>query len=355
MASILNRGPHQWQVTIRRKGYPSQTKTLETKREAEAWAAIVESEMARGVFTDRTEVERTTLGDLVERYRDEMSPTKRSCRTELVTARRLLRHSLALRPLSTLRSVDFARYRKQRLSEGAANNSVRLELAYLSAVFTTARKEWSIEVRNFIQLVRMPPTTPGRNRRLVEDEESRLLAAARTSKAPAFDLCIILAIETGMRAGNLIQLRWEDIDFDRHVIYVARTKNGAGLVVPLSEKAETALRSYPCSRKTGRITSFYDSAALGAAFRVACKKAGIKGLNFHDLRHDAATRLAPLVTAPTLAKLMGWKTIQMAMRYYNPTEEELVTLRREAEVARTNNIASADKAARGKLLEAGRC
>lgn len=97
--------------------------------------------MARGVFADRTEMERTTLGDLVKRYSEEVSPFKRSCRSELVTARRLLRHPLALRPLATLRSVDFARYRKQHLAEGAANNSVRLELAYFSAMFNTARKE----------------------------------------------------------------------------------------------------------------------------------------------------------------------------------------------------------------------
>ncbi|WP_426195515.1 integrase [Massilia sp. DWR3-1-1] len=334
MASILNRGPHQWQVTIRRKGYPPQTKTFETKKRAEAWATIVESEMARGVFADRTEVERTTLGDLVKRYSEEVSPTKLSCRTELVTSRRLLRHPLALRPLATLRSVDFARYRNQRLSEGAANASVRLELAYLSTMFNTARKEWSIEVRNFLEQVRKPPATPGRKRRLLGDEESRLLAAARKSKAPAFELCVILAIETGMRAGNIMELCWEDVDFEHHLIYVERTKNGDELVAPLSEKAEAFLKSYQCPSKTGRIATFYDSAALSAAFRVACAKAGIKGLHYHDLRHDAATRLAPHVTTATLAKLLGWKTLQMAMRYYNPTPAELVAERRAAESAR---------------------
>jgi integrase len=222
-------------------------------------------------------------------------------------------------------------------------------------MFNTARKEWSIEVRNFIELVRMSPATPGRTGCLVGDEESRLLAAARESQAPAFELCVILAIETGIRAGNLIELCWEAIDFKRHVIYVARTKNNYGLVAPLSAKAEAALKSYQRSNKTGRITSFYDSAALAAAFRMASKKAGIEGLRFHDLRHDAATRLAPLVTAPTLAKLMGWKTIQMAMRYYKPTEDELVTLRRDAEAARAHNIASSGTAAWRTPLAAALC
>jgi len=340
MASILKRGPFQWQATIRRKGYPTQVKTFESKREADDWASGVESEMARGVWADRTELERTSLGDLIERYSNEVSPSKRSCRTELVTARRLLRHPLALRPLSTLRAVDFARYRDGRLEEGAANNSVRLELAYLSTLFNTARNEWSIEVRNFLERVRKPPAPNGRERRLIGDEESRLLAAAKKSRAPSFELCVVLAIETGMRAGNLMALRWEDIDFNRHVIYVGRTKNNEGLVVPLSYKAENALMNYSCKRKVGRITGFYDSAAVSAAFREACKKAGIRGLHFHDFRHESASRLAPLVTAPVLAKLMGWKTIQMAMRYYNPSSNELVELRRNAEAAQNQRLAA---------------
>lgn len=353
MATISNRGPYQWQATIRKKGYPPQSKTFETKKDAQAWSAIVESEMVRGVFADRTETERTTLGNLIERYSLEISPLKRSCRTELVTARRFLRHPLALRPLSTLRSVDFAKYRDERLSEGAAANSVRLELAYLSTMLTTAKKEWSIQVENFLEMVRKPPAPPGRKRRLVGDEEARLLTAVRDSDAQGFELCFILSIETGLRAGNIVELCWEDIDFEEHVIYVGKTKNGDSLSVPLSQTAEAVLKSYPCANKTGRIAKFYDTAGLGAAFRVACRKAGIQGLRYHDLRHDAATRLAPLVEAPVLAKLMGWKTLQMAMRYYNPTDEELVTLRREAEALRDRNLASSAVAAKAALCGGG--
>jgi hypothetical protein len=135
MASILNRGPHQWQATVRRKGYPTQCETFETKRVAEAWANKVEHEMACGAFIDTKKADRTTLGDLLIKYGQEVSPSKRSCRTELVTIRRLLRHPLALRPLSSLRNTDFSSYRQQRIEEGAANNSVRLELALLSTMF----------------------------------------------------------------------------------------------------------------------------------------------------------------------------------------------------------------------------
>jgi len=334
MASILKRGPYQWQATIRRKGYPTQTKTFETKSAADAWATIVESEMKRHVFIDKTEVERTTLGELLTRYGEEESPKKLSCRTELVTIRRLLKHPLADRSLASLRSTDFAKYRDERILGGAANNSVRLELALLSTMFSNARKEWSIPVDNFILNISKPTAPPGRERRLIDDEEKRLLAAARQSQATSLELCIILAIETGMREGNIVDLHWEQIDFKQKVIFLDRTKNGSGLTVPLSVKAEAALKAYRCESSRGRITRFYDAAGLGAAFRRARKIAGIDGLNFHDLRHEAASRLAPLVPTATLCKLMGWKSIAMAMRYYNATPQELLKIRRAAESAR---------------------
>lgn len=334
MASILKRGPYQWQATIRRKGYATRCETFETKAAAQAWATVIESEMARHVFVDKTELERTTLGEMLTRYGEEESPKKRSCRTELVTIRRLLRHPLAGRSLASLRSTDFAKYRDERILNNAANNSVRLELALLSTMFTHARNEWSIQVDNFILNVSKPSAPPGRDRRFIDDEELRLLSAARQSRAPSLELCIILAIETGMRAGNIVDLRWEQVDFQEKVIVVKRTKNEAALTAPLSIKAEAALLAFPRPSMGGRITNFYDSAGLGSAFRQACKVAGIVGLNFHDLRHEAASRLAPLVPTATLCKLMGWKSIAMAMRYYNATASELVTARRAAESAR---------------------
>ena len=78
MASIQKRGPYQWQAVIRRKGHPTQTRTFETKAKANAWVSIVESEMARNVFVDRSELEHTTLGDLLTRYGEEVS-VKNKC------------------------------------------------------------------------------------------------------------------------------------------------------------------------------------------------------------------------------------------------------------------------------------
>lgn len=80
----------------------------------------------------------------------------------------------------------------------------------------------------------------------------------------------------------------------------------------------------------GPLTTFHDSNGLGAAFRRACERCGVENLRFHDLRHEAASRLAPKMPVATLAKVMGWRTLQMAMRYYNPTARELVAAVRAA-------------------------
>ncbi len=323
MASINKRGPHQFQAQVRRKGYNTQTRTFETKREADAWATSVESEMNRGVFVDRSEAERTTFGEALDRYASEVTSEKRGWETEMHRIRALKKHPLAARSLASLRAVDFAKYRDERLKE-CSPATVKRELVIISHVFSTARKDWSLPVENPITDIRKPRAAKHRERRLLADEQARLLAAAEESKAATLAFCITLAYETGMRAGELVKLQWHQIDLPNRVIHLDITKNGDSRVVPLSEAAAAAIQALPRQIHGGRLTSFYDSRGLSAAFRRACERAGIQGLRFHDLRHEAASRLAPHMSAATLAKVMGWKTIQMAMRYYNPTAAELV-------------------------------
>ena len=108
MATLTYRGPYQWQAIVRRTGYPSQTRTFENKRDAQYWAATVESEMRRGLFIDRSEAERTTLGELLVRYRTEVTPMKRGKGPELSRLKRLIAHPIALLRLAQLRAVDFS-------------------------------------------------------------------------------------------------------------------------------------------------------------------------------------------------------------------------------------------------------
>ncbi|MCO1372500.1 site-specific integrase [Burkholderia multivorans] len=341
MASIIKRGPYQFQAQVRRKGYPTQTKTFESHKAALDWSTTVEAEMTNGIFVDRSALERTTFGDLLERYEKDETPHKRGREAELVRIRALKKHALAARPLSTLRKTDFAKYRDERL-ETCCSETVRRELVVISAVFTTAREVWEIPVGNPLAGVKWPAKGQHRERRLEGDEEVRLLEAASSSRTPALRLCIILAIETGMRSGEMVNLRWEQIDLEKHIIRLDMTKNGDARTVPLSERAEAAIRELS-PQASGRLTNFYDARGLRKAFKLACERAGINGLRPHDLRHEAASQLAPRMETATLAKVLGWRTLQMAMRYYNPTDDELVhaVRRPAARASRDGDIAVA--------------
>lgn len=137
-----------------------------------------------------------------------------------------------------------------------------------------------------------------------------------------------------MRAGEITGLKWAQIDLSCGIIRLDMTKNGDRRSVPLSNAARVAILALPRPIDGGKVVSFYDSRGLSVAFRRACKRAGIVGLRFHDLRHEVASRIAPHVATATLAKIMGWLGLQMAMRYYNAADQELVAVRRAAEAAR---------------------
>jgi len=333
MASITRRGNYQYQAIIRRKGYPAQIQTFETRAQAESWARITEAKMDTGHFQDRREIENTTLGQLLQRYLEEISVKKKGYVAERNRILQLQRHPMALRTLASLRAKDFAQYRNERM-EMVKENSVRLELAILSHLYTIAIKEWSLPLSHELKNIRKPQPGAGRERRLKGDEEERLRLAIgqRGEKRTRIWLkaCVDLAIETGMRAGEILTTEWSQVDLVTGVIRLKKTKNGCSRSVPLNPSAIEILENLPRDISGRLIPNFYDTSALDRVFKLACEEAGIVNLHFHDLRHEVASRLAPHMPAQTLAKVMGWKTIQMAMRYYNPTDEELVEAVRKA-------------------------
>ncbi|MBI4791852.1 MAG: tyrosine-type recombinase/integrase, partial [Deltaproteobacteria bacterium] len=225
MATIRKRGALQWEARIRRKGQPTQCQTFETKKDAEDWAREIESEMRRGVFICRKEVETTTLAEALDRYAREITVHKKGARQELLRIEAWKRRPLAQRFLATLRGQDFAKYRDERLAAGKSASTTRHELAIISHMFTIAQKEWGMEVlNNPVQAIRLPSAWQGaRDRRLQGDEEERLLAACGTSKNIALKDIVIVAIETAMRLGELLSLRWSEIDPQKRVARLIET------------------------------------------------------------------------------------------------------------------------------------
>lgn len=327
MATITKRGDYQYQAKIRRKGFPTQTKTFERKRDAQDWATIIESEMRRGVFVDRSGLERTTLGEALKRYQEEIASGHKSYTSLIARIKTWCAHPLASRTLASLKNTDFAHYANERLKK-VKPATVRRDLMVIAAVFTTARDDWELPVEESIlkPVLKRLTQDNARNRRITPEEKAALLHQAALYSEEAAP-CILLAIETGMRRGEIAQLQWEEIDLEAGIIHLgaAKTKNGEDRIVPLSLKAVTILSSLS-PNSSGRVfKDFSRPDSITQFFDRICKRANIKDLRFHDLRHEAASRIAPSVETATLAKIMGWKNIQMAMRYYNPTAKELVT------------------------------
>lgn len=295
--------------------------TFHTKARAERW----EREQKRKLDLGQPlgiEADRTTMGECLERYKREVSKKKRGHRQEAYIINRLMLHPLSHLPMSGVRGADVAALRDQLLDEGKSPSTVMKYLALLSHLFNTARREWGMEsLANPVELVKKPTVRNARNRRLEPGEEERLLAACGEYGNPWIAPMVEFAVETAMRKGEILSLRWEHVDLEKRTAHLPETKNGEARMVPLSPHAIKVLRSLPRSIH-GQVFCTSDYASR-KAFIVACKRAGIEGLRFHDLRHEATSRLAERFGIHKLAKITGHKDTKMLLRYYHPRAEEM--------------------------------
>ncbi len=328
MANFRKRGPSRWQAQIRVLGYPSQTKTFKTRAAAERWAKATEVEMARGEFVSRAEAESTTLGELLERYVAEVSPAKKGADSEIARVKALSRNALAARFLSTIRSVDIAQYRDERLKV-VASATVRRDLGVLSHAFEIARKEWGIYVLNPVRDIKMPANGKARERRLRTDlaigldEEALLLDACAKARNPYLLPLVRLAIETAMRRSELLSLKWCLIDLDRRIAHLPDSKNGQARTVPLSSIAITTLKSLQ-STNQNFVFSGLTAEGTKQAFARAAVRAKLDDFHFHDLRHEATTRLFERgLNIMEVASITGHKDLRMLRRYTHLQAEEL--------------------------------
>ena len=233
---------------------------------------------------------RPTLSDLLARYLECITPTKKSAVSERARLGAMRRRPIARLAAHRVTPADVAAYRDARLRE-VAPATVRRELGVLAHAFDVARREWGYKVKNPVREVRWPTEPRGRERRLVArfDEAGRLLDACRRARNPFLLPVVEFALETAMRRGEILRLRWEDIDLGSRTATLHETKNGYMRVVPLSSGALRVLRSLP-PRPSGHVFPVTGE-AVKLAFKRATRRAGLVDFRFHDLRHEATTRL----------------------------------------------------------------
>lgn len=321
MASFTKRGK-RWTAQVRLNGQ-SKSKTFDTKIEARNWAHEQEAVIRRHGDL----VVGKTLGDAFNKYANEVSPTKKGERWEVVRLNKLARDPIALISLVDLQTRDFEQWRDRAL-ETIKPSSFNRELNIVNAVLETARKKWRWIAVNPVNDLDRPKNPPHRDRRISDDEVERIcdgllfnenepISTQREYIAFAF----LFALETAIRQGELFKLRWHDVRLDEAFMRLTDTKNGTNRDVALSSRARHLLTMLDSDRQ-GLVIPF-NQRSCGQIFRGVVKMVGIDDLTFHDTRHEAITRLARKLDMLDLARMIGHRDPRSLMIYYNATATEI--------------------------------
>ena len=324
MANIRRR-QGRWQAQVRRKGYSQVTKTFTSKEAAKRWIKAVETDMERGEFKPRLDM---TVGQLIKRYQTDIIPKQKAHQSALVRCRRL-RRMLGKINLSDLSPAHLASYRDERL-KSIKPNTLKRELSILSSAINTAIIDWGIPIpSNPVAMTRIPKYDDSRDRRLKDGEEGKLLAIAK----PVYRRAIIIAVETAIRRGELLNIRKSHINFDKQTLHIPETKTDTPRTIPLSTRAIKALRDQIKSISDANVVQMERDPKLfsmsAPMFRHEIHKYRVKldmeDWRFHDLRHEATSRLFERgLNVMEVALVTGHQDLRMLKRYTHLRAEDLV-------------------------------
>ncbi len=339
MATIRKTPSGTWKAIIRKQGWPTVIKTFRIKRDAEDWARTTEDEMVRGVYVRRSVAEKLLFSDALERYGREITPTKKSS-TQSREVRRFgnLTKAFGKHSLASITPEMIANYRDMRLSEGLSANSVRLDLALMGHLYTVAIREWGTGLTiNPVSIIKKPTPGKSRERRLSPDEEIALMQEIERHSNPMLKWIVIIAIQTGMRHSEIVGLKRQQVDIERRVLLLHDTKNGDSRMVPLTIKATHALTealNNPVIPKDDDDLIFSGEPnsqgvrkpyVFAKSWRLILKRIGIEDFHFHDLRHEAVSRLVEGgLSDMEVASISGHKNMQMLKRYTHLRTEQLI-------------------------------
>lgn len=309
-----------FQLRLRRQGARVQFITFDTREEAEQARLKIESELSVSIIRDYASAAQTTLRDIMVRYRDEVVPGHKGADVESNRINRMLRsESFVDKKLAALCTEDLQDFITDRLTE-VAPATVDRDLDVLSQVIRYSADVWKIAAVEspFIGL-RRPKYFNERDLRLTPSEESSLLEAAQADENPYVEPAIILALETAARRGELLSIRKDDVFLDARYVLLRETKNGRPRKVPLTSRAlgVVAALMADCVSDDERLLKISANALKIAFFRRVVPASGIKDLHFHDLRHEAISRLAESgqFQLIELQAISGHRDTRMLLRY----------------------------------------
>ena len=318
MGCVRKRGK-SWNAQVRVSGWRSFTKSFSKKSDAVSWINELEHKLRSAPLPDVIIDTKVTLGELLLKYAEEISPTHKGCVPETCRLKSIARKWIGELDIRYLTKQHFIQYRDDRLKV-VKGGSVGSELALIKRVLNTSVKKWGYGIPyNPIKDIEFPKGSTARTRRFISDEKERLLTAAFSQRNIYIASIIEFAIETGMRRSEILKLRWCDVDLENGFASLFDTKNGEDRRVPLTRRCVEVLKTVP---KTNEQVFPISANCLRLAWNRARKKAGISDLRFHDLRHEAVSRFFEMgMSVPEVALISGHKDVRQLFRYthLNPT------------------------------------
>lgn len=306
-----------FQLRLRRQGIPDQFITFDSQAAAEQACLHMLANLSVSVVRDYSRATKTTLRELMERYLAEVVPSHKGADIETSRLRRLMRdEDFVDKKLAALCTEDLQDFITDRLTE-VAPSTVDRDLDVISQVIRYADDVWKIAaVDSPFKGLRRPKYFNERDRRLTSKEEVALLDAARRDENPYIEPAILLGLETAMRRGELLALTRDDINVERRYALVRHSKNGRSRKVPLSARALEIIDALPATGSE-RLLNLTANALKIGFFRRVLPASGVEDFHFHDLRHEAISRLAESgrFQMIELQAISGHRDTRMLQRY----------------------------------------
>jgi len=323
MPTIVKRSTG-YQCKVRLAGHEPQSQIFDTKARAAAWGHALEAKLRE----QKAGTVKATLQDAIDQYIRDVCPSHKSGVNESKRLKALAATPgllPVLRNLPDVTAQDFSKFRDTRLNQVSVA-TVRKEMGILRSVLESARRDWGMIQSNPLADVKRPPAPPDRDRLMSNDERDKIiLATGFTDKVETLQhqvaVAVLLALETAMRAGEMLGLEWSRVNLKAQYVSLPVTKNGDQRDVPLSTKAVELLTKMKGLDKDMVFT--ITSASLDALFRKMRNKCKIDDLHFHDTRATALTNLSKKLEVLELARMVGHRDIRSLMIYYRPTATTL--------------------------------
>jgi integrase len=332
MATLRKRGS-KWQVQVRREGH-NFSKTFHLREDALKWAREQERRIDTGETSQPpTKLDATLrLAEVIARYEQEILPKKRTAGVnERFHLRAILSHPIARLGVSHLSQASISAYRDYRLSQVSAS-TVRRELGLLLHALKIARTEWCLSIPE-LRPITKPPENKPRERRLSEEELRALIDALSQCRNKLVKPVFLFALATGMRRGEVLSLRWTNVDLEARTAFLPITKNGHSRSVPLSPQALSVLLELP--RREGDLVFPISANSLRLAWERVKRRAGITDLRFHDLRHEAISGFFEMgLSVPEVSLISGHRDPRMLFRYTHLRAADVAKKLQGAEASR---------------------